>query len=61
MLGEAGTTLSPTPPPVTLPTNPPKSQTEMGQKLESIQQQLEDNNPAEVDLDPPPLNYSISL
>lgn len=52
---------TPTPPPVVLPTNAPRAQTEFGKQLESVEEQINQADPSEIELDPPPLNYKIRL
>ena len=51
----------PTPPPVSLPSNPDREQTEFGKKLEQIEEQIDKTDPKELDLDPPILDYNIRL
>lgn len=51
----------PTPPAVVLPTNAPRGNPEFQQRLIEIEEQIDTADPAEIDLDPPPLNYRIKL
>lgn len=61
LLGNGTVVVTPTPPPVTIATPPPRAQTEFGKRLENIETQINQLDPADLDLDPPPLNYQIRL
>ena len=49
------------PPEVVIPRNPDQPQSEFGIKLQEIEDQINESDPSEIDLDPPPLNYEIRL